>query len=128
MAVSAFQLDPATEANSPNGGTFGFSVVAESDQPIYQNLNTSEGRAQLGFSPEDEKLMADCPIFSLRVSAGDDASCLNLYRPRQPRILAVPETLRRRNGNLFDPRKGERIWVPSIHLPTRTKGPRLRFP
>ncbi len=34
----------------------------------------------------------------LRVSPGDDASCLNLYRPRQPRVLGVPPALIERDG------------------------------
>jgi hypothetical protein len=32
-------------------------------------------------------------IFSLRLRAGDDASCLNLYQPLQPRLLGVPEAM-----------------------------------
>ena len=108
VVVSAFRLDPDKEAKSPDGGTAGFNLVAESDQPIYQDLGTRKGRAQLGFSPEDEQLLAGCEILSLRVNAGDDASCLNLYRPRQPRILGTaraPETRRTvhgKDGSVWD--------------------------
>ena len=38
--------------------TGGFSLAAESDQPIYQNLNTPDGRSELGFNAEDEKQFA----------------------------------------------------------------------
>ena len=34
----------------------------------------------------------------LRVQGGDDASCLNLYRPRQPRVLGVPRQLVEHDG------------------------------
>ena len=37
-------------------------------------------------------------VYSLRVAAGEDASCLNLYRPTQPRVLGVPESLIERGG------------------------------
>jgi len=32
-------------------------------------------------------------VFSFRLLPGDDASCLNLYRPRKPRIVAPPREL-----------------------------------
>ena len=34
-------------------------------------------------------------IIALRVKPGDDASCLNLYQPRQPRLLGVPAAAHR---------------------------------
>ena len=34
----------------------------------------------------------------MRVAAGEDASCLNLYRPTQPRVLGVPASLVDRGG------------------------------
>ena len=36
-----------------------------------------------------------------RVRAGDDASCLNLYEPRRPRMLGVPAALIERGGFQF---------------------------
>ena len=36
-----------------------------------------------------------------RVRPGDDASCLNLYQPRKPRLLGVPESLIDRGGFRF---------------------------
>ena len=32
----------------------------------------------------------DVTVTPLRLLPGDDASCLNLYEPRQPRIVGVP--------------------------------------
>jgi putative ABC transport system permease protein len=91
VAVSAFRLDPNQQTPSLHSGNGGFALAAESDQPIFHNLNTSEGRQALGFSSADDKLFDGTTFFSLRVRAGDDASCLNLYRPQQPRILGVPK-------------------------------------
>ena len=72
--------------------------MAQSDLPIYQDLNTEDGRVELGFSSADEKQLDGREIVSLRVKPGDDASCLNLYQPRQPRVLGVPEALIERGG------------------------------
>ena len=79
-------------------GNGGFALAAESSQPIFQNLDTPDGRAALGFSDAEEKILSQCRIYSLRVHAGDDASCLNLYKPRSPRILGLPEIFLERGG------------------------------
>ena len=107
-AISAFRIDPAQQTPTFNSGNGGFSLVAESDQPIYRDLNTRQGRKELDFSPEDEALLAQCTIYSLRVKPGDDASCLNLFRPRQPRLLGVPVSLIERGGFAWaDASRGE---------------------
>jgi putative ABC transport system permease protein len=73
----------------------GWNLVAESATPIYQDLGRPEGRATLGFSPEAERVLAGSEIAGLAEVPGDDASCLNLYRPRRPRLLGVPPRLAR---------------------------------
>ncbi len=90
VSVSAFRLAPPAQGPTRDSGDGGFAFVAESDSPIYQNLNTPEGRDELGFDEAAEKLLAGADIVSFRVKSGDDASCLNLYQPLQPRILGVP--------------------------------------
>lgn len=98
VAVSAFRLDPPGTVTHRTSGSGGFALFAESDQPLYQNLATPEGRAELGFSAADEKRLAGHEIISMRVKPGDDASCLNLYQPRQPRVLGVPQGMIERGG------------------------------
>lgn len=92
VAISAFRLAPTRE------GTGGFALVADSDQPILQNLNSADGRFELAFGPDQDKLLAQCSTYSFRVRAGDDASCLNLYQPRQPRVLGAPPSFIQRGG------------------------------
>jgi putative ABC transport system permease protein len=92
VAVSAFQL------NTGEAGTGGFEFLATSDQPIHYDLNTPQGRRELGFSDAASRLMDDWRVYSLRVAAGEDASCLNLYQPKQPRVLGVPAALIERGG------------------------------
>jgi len=87
IATSTFRLDVS------DSGSGGFDLLAESPLPILHDLGTSHGRAELGLSEEEDRLLRKCTMVPLRVQDGDDASCLNLYRPRQPRILGVPRTL-----------------------------------
>ncbi|MGA2031738.1 MAG: ABC transporter permease, partial [Thermoguttaceae bacterium] len=98
VAVAAFHAEPPQGSPLLAGGSGGFALVAECDQPVYQDLNTHEGRMQLGFSDADDRLLAGCTIFALRAKAGDDASCRNLYQPRQPRLLGVTPRLIARGG------------------------------
>lgn len=83
VAMSAFQLEP-TET-----GTGGFELVAESSQPIFEDLN-AEVDWQTMTGPPTGQLPA-VRVYSFRVRPGDDASCGNLYRSNQPRILGVPQ-------------------------------------
>ncbi len=92
IAISAFRLETSDK------GTGGFDWMATSDQPIHHDLNTPEGQLELGFSDEGSEQLATMRVFSLRVADGEDASCLNLYRPAQPRVLGVPDALIERGG------------------------------
>ncbi|MEE9601892.1 MAG: FtsX-like permease family protein, partial [Thermoguttaceae bacterium] len=57
VAVSAFHLDPSRAVPGRDSGNGGFALVAQSDQPIYQDLNTAEGRQELGFDDSDSRLL-----------------------------------------------------------------------
>lgn len=92
VAVSAFRLNTGEE------GTGGFEFVATSDQPIHFDLNTENGRRELGFSDAANRKLDEWRVYSLRVAAGEDASCLNLYQPKQPRVLGVPAAFIQRGG------------------------------
>ena len=83
------------QASGGRRGWGGWNLVAESATPIYQDLGRREGRAALGFSTEAETVLAGSEIAGLAEVPGDDASCLNLYRPRRPRLLGVPPGLAR---------------------------------
>lgn len=92
VAVSAFRLDTG------EGGTGGFRWMARSDLPIHYDLNTADGRRELGFSDAAERAMEKLQVYSVRLAAGEDASCLNLYQATQPRVLGVPQSLIQRGG------------------------------
>jgi hypothetical protein len=75
----------------PKSGTGGFSLLAESLLPLIWDPNTVEGRESLGI--DGEPSLANVRFSALRVRPGEDASCLNLYRPQNPRILAPSREL-----------------------------------
>jgi ABC-type antimicrobial peptide transport system permease subunit len=92
LAVSAFRLETS------EAGTGGFDLLATSDLPIHFDLNTLEGRLELGFSDRASRQLENWRAFSLRMAGGEDASCLNLYRPTQPRVLGVSQAFIERGG------------------------------
>ena len=70
-----------------------YAFVTESALPLHHSLNTPDGKFELGFSEKDSELLSESEIFPFRVLPGEDASCLNLYQPRQPQILGAPDTI-----------------------------------
>lgn len=86
VAVGAFRHDdPASlrDRGSPSGG---FTLLARSSLPLHHDPRTSEGRAAVGL-PEDA--LAGITLARFRRSDGEDASCLNLYRPARPTVLGA---------------------------------------
>ena len=105
VAVQVFHRDAGGEFLAQNGGSGGFAWIGESTVPVFQDLNTPAGRAALGV-PAD----LDARFVALRLQAGDDASCLNLYQPRQPRILGVPQAVVDRGGFHFAKSEDDNPW------------------
>lgn len=81
--------------------TGGFALIAESDIPLHHDLNSREGQFELGFSESDSDVTVDTQIFPFRLLPGEDASCLNLYRPQKPRILGASKDFIERGGFQF---------------------------
>ncbi len=99
VAVGANRHDPMADSQSRDSGTGGFAFYGESSVAILHDLNTQKGRAALGLDTEGLNGVA---VVQLRVHDGDDASCLNLNRAQQPRLLGVqPEELSRRGAFRF---------------------------
>jgi ABC-type lipoprotein release transport system permease subunit len=84
ISVDAFRRDGTIAALDPHSGTGGYALLVDTVLPLVNDPNSGEGRALLGLSSID-----GIDIVPFRVLPGDDASCLNLYEPRQPRILGV---------------------------------------
>lgn len=109
VAVEAFRrrVDAGEAVAQANGG---YNLVAESELPLFRDLNTNEGRQEVQdkllpilrdlsggdnafaekMSGEVSSLFSRSTFVAFRVQAGEDASCLNLYQPLRPRLLGVP--------------------------------------
>lgn len=85
VSVDAFRKGGGEIAGDRASGTGGYALIATSELPLVHNPNDASGR---------EGLIVSAPEFEtstftrFRVRPGDDASCLNLYRPTAPTIVA----------------------------------------
>lgn len=86
IAVGANRHDPTAQPQSRGSGTGGFTFYGESSVSILHDLNTEEGRDALGLGHDE---LEGVEFVQFRVHDGDDASCLNLNRAQQPRLLGV---------------------------------------
>jgi ABC-type antimicrobial peptide transport system permease subunit len=86
ISVSSFRKHPESVTTQRDTGTGGFALVAESALPVYEDLNSPKGREAYAIG---DAAMESVWVVPMRVRDGDDASCLNLNRALQPRILAV---------------------------------------
>lgn len=86
IAVGANRRDPFAGAGERASGTGGFALVGESALPIHRDPDDPEVRRERGIASLDPERVR---IVAMRVQDGDDASCLNLNRPQQPRIIGV---------------------------------------
>lgn len=101
VAVGASRREFGSEVLRKDSGAGGFALVAESAVPLHQDLNSTSGRSELGIAEEDSALAQLSQVIAMRLLPGEDASCLNLYRPQKPRILGVPEAQIERGGFAF---------------------------
>jgi putative ABC transport system permease protein len=99
VAVTAFRRDAAGLSLDPTSGTGGFVLMAESVAPLMHNPNTPSGRDELSLSGYDE--LNDTHISRFRLRPGDEASCLTLYQPTNPRLVAPEESFLLENRFTF---------------------------
>ena len=90
VTVGAFRQEGVASADDPKSGTGGYALIAESIAPITEDPNSPAGRASLGLdSPDLQPVLSNiASIARFRLRPGDDGSCLNLYRPENPRVIA----------------------------------------
>jgi hypothetical protein len=83
ISVDAFRRDGPAAADR-RSGVGGYPLLVNLLLPIPYDPNSREGREALGLSALDR-----VTVEPFRVRPGDDASCLNLYEPTNPRILGA---------------------------------------
>ncbi len=92
VAVDAFRRTDSGLSQDKKSGSGGFPLMAESLVPLVHNPNTPAGREALNISGDTGSAsLANVTVTRFRLRPGDDASCLNLYAPANPRILGAPE-------------------------------------
>ncbi|MCM3902777.1 MAG: ABC transporter permease [Pyrinomonadaceae bacterium] len=102
VSVDAFRRRSGTEVLDRKSGNGGFPLLAESLLPLVHDPNAGEGREALNLSAEDSSsTLSNVTFTRFRVRPGDDASCLNLYQPRNPRIIAPNDEFIRSNRFAF---------------------------
>ena len=85
VSVDAFRRGAPEPGGDRHSGTGGYALLATSELPLLHNPNEAAGREALIVNDAD---LAGARFTRFRVRPGDDASCLNLYRPTSPRIVA----------------------------------------
>jgi ABC-type lipoprotein release transport system permease subunit len=87
------------DVSDPASGTGGFSHFAQSALPLFYDPTTEAGQDAYALMPADVEGMQ---LTALRMGEGDEASCLNLGAPQQPRLVGVrAEALAQRGSFTF---------------------------
>jgi len=89
VSVEAFRKETPSVDIGPGSGTGGYALVAHSSLPIVVDPNSVAGREALGIPSSEVPELVEVGFVPFRVSAGDDASCVNLYAPKEPRIIGA---------------------------------------
>lgn len=102
VAVDAFRRDSRSVSQERKSGSGGFPLLAESLLPLIHDPNSPAGREALNLAGDaNAAVLAGASFTRFRLRPGDDASCLNLYQPRSPRILGAGNEFIRSNRFAF---------------------------
>ena len=101
VAVSSFAVHPPQRPQDRDAPTGGWTFMATFGSPTGIDPADPVARDSLGLSDADRQALSACTIARIRSSAGDDASCVNLYAPTQPTVLGVGASFIERGGFRF---------------------------
>ncbi len=91
VTVAMNRQDVSASEPAFDSGDGGFRLFAEADAPLFRS----------GIDEIESQQAGAMSIMPLRVRTGEDASCLNLYQPKQPTLASVPARLIERGGFAF---------------------------
>lgn len=112
VAVAAAHRNPAAERPDRQSGNGGFTLVAESSQPVLFDLNSQEGRSRLGLGRSEATTLPDeVTVHGFSLRPGQDASCLNLYQTAVPTLLGAQPDFLERGGFRFANTPGDTPWM-----------------
>ncbi len=102
VSVDAFRRHDEAPSSDRKTGSGGYALIGESDIPMVYDPNTLAGREALNLSSgEIIGALATVEFTRFRLRPGDDASCLNLYQPRNPRVLGATDRFIQSNRFAF---------------------------
>jgi putative ABC transport system permease protein len=99
VSVGAFRRGTSGVSLDRALGTGGFALMAEAVAPLMHNPNTPAGRQELGLARDPA--FDGLRVSRFRLRAGDEASCLTLYQPRNPRVIAPEDAFLDENRFTF---------------------------
>ena len=90
VAVDAFRREGEADPTERASGTGGYTLLAKTLLPIVHDPSSPAGQAELFIDDlfRDGEALADVSLARFRLRPGEDASCLNLYQAKDPRLLA----------------------------------------
>lgn len=98
VAASRHGVDSET---GRDGGLGGFDLAATADVPLLRDLASRADQELLGLDDATLDGLGGVTVMPFALVPGDDASCLNLYRPQRPRLLGAPPAFVARGGFRF---------------------------
>ena len=120
VAVEVFRRQApgaGKDPTDPQGALGGCALWVEMDLPLYEKPDEAAGRQswldaierRFGADPAQAQLerkkaadlLARCVIFPFRLAGEEDAGCMNLYQPGQPRVLGAQNSFLLENGFQF---------------------------
>jgi ABC-type lipoprotein release transport system permease subunit len=96
VSIGAFRRG-ADDSVDPKSATGGYALIAETVAPLMHDPSTPAGREALNLTA----VTTPFSVARFRLRPGDDASCLNLYRPQSPRLLGATDGFIRANRFTF---------------------------
>ncbi|HEY7189680.1 MAG TPA: FtsX-like permease family protein [Vicinamibacterales bacterium] len=97
ISVDAFRRGDTQRETGPHSGVGSYALIVETLLPVVQDPNSRPGRDALNLFDLGESVTFE----PFRLLPGDDASCLNLYEPKNPRILAPTDAFLARGRFAF---------------------------
>ena len=107
VTVAVMRKGAPADTHERDSGAGGYTMIVEADLPLLFSPATAAGRERLAMDSRNEAVWDRVHVEALRVTDGEDVSCLNLCRPTRPRIAAVPNSMIRRGGFRFATVEGE---------------------
>jgi hypothetical protein len=87
ISLEVFRMAPDVDTQLKHSGAGGFQLLIDLTRPLDRDLNHVETQKRFALN---EALCQQAQFTALRLSPGEDASCLNLNRAQRPSLVGIP--------------------------------------